>query len=71
MIGINNRNLNNFYTDINTTINLYKNVKNIDKLLSESGLMENDIKKIHNATGINNFLIGEYLMKSKHEKSYQ
>ena len=67
MIGINNRNLNNFYTDINTTINLYKNVKNIDKLLiSESGINgKSDIKKIHNATGINNFLIGEYLMKSK------
>ncbi len=66
MIGINNRNLNNFVTDIKTTINISKNIINNDKLLiSESGFRSRlDIDKILNTTGINNFLIGEYLMKS-------
>ena len=66
MIGINNRNLNNFVTDLNTTIKLSNELKDNEKLIiSESGFHgRNDINKIINATGINNFLIGEYLMKS-------
>tara|TARA_B100000401_G_C52813386_1_gene725230 strand:- start:4126 stop:4917 length:792 start_codon:yes stop_codon:yes gene_type:complete len=67
IIGINNRNLNNFKTDLKTTIQLSKKIFNDDKLLiSESGFhSKEDIDKIFNQTGINNFLIGEYLMKSE------
>ena len=66
MIGINNRNLNTFVTDLETTIKLAKHIENSDKLLiSESGFhSKNDIKKIYESTGVNNFLIGEFLMKS-------
>ena len=67
IIGINNRNLNNFVTDINTSIKLAKEFNNNEKILiSESGFHgKEDIKKIYDETGLNNFLIGEYLMKSK------
>ena len=66
MIGINNRNLKNFVTDLNITIQLSKYVNDTNKLLiSESGFhSKQDINKIISNTGINNFLIGEFLMKS-------
>ncbi len=71
IIGINNRNLNNFITDINTTIKLSKEVKQSEKILvSESGFQsKQDINKIYTETGINKFLIGEYLMKSNNLSS--
>ncbi len=70
IIGINNRDLKNFETDLQTTIELSKNIKNENKLLiSESGFhSKKDIIRIHNETGISNFLVGEYLMKSKNLK---
>ena len=66
MIGINNRNLNNFLTNLDTTINLSQHLDNCDKLIiSESGFhSQSDISKIYTTTGISNYLIGEYLMKS-------
>lgn len=66
MIGINNRNLNNFVTDLNTTIKLSKYIDDSEKvLISESGFQsKEDINIIKNNSGINNFLIGEFLMKS-------
>ena len=70
IIGINNRDLKNFKTDLQTTIELSKNIKDENKLLiSESGFhSKKDIIRIRNQTGISNFLIGEYLMKSKNLK---
>ena len=66
MIGINNRNLNTFKTDLNITIKLAENIYDNDKLLiSESGFQsKKDVDKIYSSTGINNFLIGEFLMKT-------
>ncbi len=70
LLGINNRNLNDFTTNIEITINLMKEIENNEKLLiSESGFhSKNDVYKIAKTTGINNYLIGEYLMKSKNLK---
>ena len=70
LLGINNRNLNDFTTNIEITINLMKEIENNEKLLiSESGFhSKNDVYKIARTTGINNYLIGEYLMKSKNLK---
>ena len=67
LIGINNRNLNNFETRIETTIELSNYISSLDKIfISESGFhSKSDVNKIISLTGINNFLIGEYLMKSK------
>jgi len=67
LIGINNRNLNNFETSIETTIELSNYIGNLNKIfISESGFHSRDnVNKIIALTGINNFLIGEYLMKSE------
>ena len=66
IIGINNRNLETFETSIETTINIYKKFNLKDKtIICESGIeTKNDIVKIFNNTGINNFLIGESLITS-------
>ena len=67
LIGINNRNLNNFKTRIETTIELSSYIADSNKIfISESGFhRHSDVSKIISLTGINNFLIGEYLMKSE------
>ncbi len=66
IIGINNRNLDTFKTDINTTIKIYKKFNLTNRLIiCESGINSNkDIKKITKETGVTNFLIGESLIKS-------
>ena len=67
LIGINNRNLNNFETRIETTIELSSYIADLNKIfISESGFhSHSDVSKVISLTGINNFLIGEYLMKSE------
>ena len=67
LIGINNRNLNNFETSIETTIELSNYIADLKKIfISESGFnSHSNVNKVISLTGINNFLIGEYLMKSK------
>ena len=64
MIGINNRNLENFETDIKNSIKIKKNIPDDILVISESGISNTeDIIHLgdHN---INNFLIGESLMRS-------
>lgn len=66
IIGINNRNLETFETDINTTVNIFNkfNLKN-RTIICESGInTKTDINFIMEKTGISNFLIGESLIKS-------
>ncbi len=63
IIGINNRNLKTFKTDINTTFNLCKMIPNDIVKVSESGISTNEqIKSLQDA-GINAVLIGESIMK--------
>ena len=71
IIGINNRNLKTFQTEINNTINLYKkfNLKN-RVVVSESGInSRKDILYICKKTNIRTFLIGESLIKSNNVKN--
>ena len=71
IIGINNRNLKTFATDINNTVNLYKkfNLKN-RVVVSESGInSKKDILYICKNTNIRTFLIGESLIKSNNIKN--
>jgi indole-3-glycerol phosphate synthase len=71
IIGINNRNLKTFKTDINNTINLYRkfNLKN-RVVVSESGInSKKDILTICKKTNIRTFLIGESLIKSSNIKN--
>ena len=68
IIGINNRNLEDFTVSLDNTIRIFKEFESSLKnklLISESGFKEkNDLIKIKNETGINNYLIGESLVKS-------
>jgi len=65
IVGINNRNLENFKIDLKMSFNLIKKIP-LDKIvISESGI--NNRKDIHRLqeAGVNAFLIGEALSRSK------
>ncbi|GAA0738159.1 indole-3-glycerol phosphate synthase TrpC [Clostridium oceanicum] len=63
IIGINNRNLKDFSVDLNTTLNLKKDIPKDILVVSESGIKEKeDIKFLKDIDGI---LVGESFMKSK------
>ena len=64
IIGINNRNLKIFKTDINNTVTLIKKCPPDKIVISESGLNNrNDIEKVK-ACGVRGVLIGEGLVKA-------
>ena len=71
IIGINNRNLKTLKTDISITYNLHKIlVDHSGPLICESGIKtENDVNEIIKKTKINNFLIGESLLKDLDKNS--
>jgi len=63
IIGINNRDLKTFVTDIRTTIDLMPAIPEDKIVVSESGISSRqDIKQL-TAAGVDAFLIGETLMK--------
>ena len=66
IIGINNRNLKTLKTNISTTYNLHKILINhSEPIICESGInTEKEVKEIMEKTSINNFLIGESLLKN-------
>ena len=64
IIGINNRNLNDFSVDINTTLNLLENIPDHVLKISESGIFNiEDISILQNA-GCDAVLIGEAIITS-------
>ena len=71
IIGINNRNLKTLKTDIKTTYDLYKILINHSgPLICESGIKsEKEVKEIVKKPKINNFLIGESLLKDLDKNS--
>jgi indole-3-glycerol phosphate synthase len=65
IIGVNNRNLKTFKTDINTTLEIIKNIPPGRVVVSESGIATiDDIIKLKHA-GVDAFLIGESLMRAE------
>ena len=65
LIGINNRNLNDFSVDINNSIELTSNPLDDKVYVCESGIKtSDDVDFILNNSVIKTFLIGESLMKS-------
>jgi len=65
VIGINNRDLNTFKTDISTTLRLIRMMPQGKTVISESGLAQReDIMTLRDA-GVDAFLIGETFMKEK------
>ncbi len=70
LIGINNRDLSTFKTDINTTINMASLLKPGQIAVAASGIRtREDIEKIQKA-GIWNFLIGESLMRASNPHAF-
>lgn len=69
LVGINNRNLNDFSVDINTTFRLKQLVPETVPIVSESGLKgKEDIQKLHEH-GVTAALIGETLMRAGTDSS--
>jgi indole-3-glycerol phosphate synthase len=65
LIGINNRDLRTFKTDIGTTLRLAELIENRDVLVSESGIESRfDVAKLADA-GVRAVLVGESLMRSE------
>ena len=64
IVGVNNRNLKLFKTDINISINLSDLIPKEFCKISESGISSIDQIKILKNCGYNGFLIGENFMKS-------
>tara|TARA_Y100001935_G_scaffold244323_1_gene236652 strand:+ start:656 stop:1447 length:792 start_codon:yes stop_codon:yes gene_type:complete len=64
IIGINNRNLHTFKTDINTTVNLATKFNNDVIFISESGIYNNNQIKMLSKKKVNAFLVGESIIKS-------
>ncbi len=70
IIGINNRNLKTLKTNVKTTFDLYKLLINhAGPIVCESGISsEKQVEEIVRKTNINNFLIGESLLKDLDKK---
>lgn len=65
LLGINNRDLRNFKTDLGNTLRMAELVEDRSVLVSESGIHTNaDIQKLA-AAGVSAVLVGESLMKSE------
>ncbi len=62
LIGINNRNLHTFATDINTTIGLLPDVFPDRTVITESGILSNKDVRLMRKHNVNCFLVGEALM---------
>ena len=71
LIGINNRNLKTLKTNVKTTFDLYKLLINhAGPIVCESGISsEKQVEEIVRKTNINNFLIGESLLKDLDKNS--
>lgn len=65
LVGINNRSLHTFETDIHLSISLKKYVPNDKMIISESGIHTHADIELMKSHGINTFLVGESLMRAK------
>lgn len=65
LIGINNRSLHNFHTDIQVSIQLNQYIPHDRIVITESGINTRSDITMMQSHGINTFLIGESLMRSK------
>jgi len=66
MIGINNRDLKTFTTDLNVTFRLAKRIPPDKLIISESGIHKReDVTKLNEA-GVHAMLIGESLIRAEH-----
>lgn len=66
LIGVNNRNLRTFETDLNTTLELKQHLPEDRLLVTESGIHRTEDVKIMRDNGVHAFLVGEALMRDEH-----
>ena len=65
LIGINNRNLHTFETDLDTTLGLLTDVFHDRTVVTESGIHTQDDIKLMRKNNVNAFLVGEAFMKAQ------
>lgn len=65
LIGVNNRNLRTFDTDLNTTLRMLKMVSGNHILVTESGIHTPDDVQLMRDNGVNSFLVGEAFMRAE------
>jgi indole-3-glycerol phosphate synthase len=63
MVGVNNRNLKTFETDINTSLELIEHIPSGKTAIAESGISSVDTIVTLQAAGYKGFLVGETFMK--------
>ncbi|MGA8264697.1 MAG: hypothetical protein WB779_09675, partial [Ignavibacteriaceae bacterium] len=63
LIGINNRNLNDFSVSLNTTVELKKLIPRGVLVASESGISKKEDVSFLRNSGVNALLVGESIMK--------
>lgn len=66
MVGVNNRNLGSFHTDVNNSFRLIDKLPKNVLLVSESGISNPQTVSQLREAGFRGFLIGENFMKSEH-----
>ena len=64
LLGINNRDLRTFQTDLTTTIRLAEFVEDKQLLVAESGIRDKSDVQRMTAAGVRSLLVGETLMRS-------
>ena len=64
LIGVNNRNLHNFETSLQTTLDLVAQVPADKVLITESGIHSADDVKTMTDAGVFGFLVGESFMRA-------
>ncbi len=65
LIGINNRNLHTFETDLDTTLGLLTDVFHDRTVVTESGIHTQDDVSLMRKNNVNAFLVGEAFMKAE------
>ncbi len=65
LIGINNRNLDDFSVDLNTCIKISQNLPEGIMVVAESGINKEADVQLLNNSNIDAILVGEYLMRSE------
>lgn len=64
LVGINNRNLHNFTVNLQTTLDLYRQIPKDKLVVTESGILTQQDVEVMLANGIYSFLIGEAFMRA-------
>ncbi len=65
LVGINNRNLRTFATDLNTTLELIRDIPSDRHIITESGILAKSDVALMRDHNVNTFLVGEAFMRAE------